>query len=46
MITHYKNATVRIHAPDRTAEEFDTAVKNATFKFLKKVEEKKRKAKK
>ena len=34
----YKNATVRIHFPDRTKEEQTEVIKNATEKFLKKAE--------
>ena len=34
----YKNATVRIHFPDRTKEEQTETIKTATEKFLKKVE--------
>ena len=34
----YKNATIRIHFPDRTKEEQTEKIKAATEKFLKKVE--------
>ena len=34
----YKNATIRIHFPDRTKEEQTETIKTATEKFLKKVE--------
>ena len=34
----YKNATVRIHFPDRTKEEQTERIKTATERFLKKVE--------
>lgn len=34
----YKNATVRIHFPDRTKEEQTEKFKTATEKFLKKAE--------
>ena len=39
----YKNATVRIHFPDRTKEEQTEIIKRATEKFLKKVEAENRK---
>lgn len=34
----YKNATIRIHFPDRTKEEQTEKIKAATEKFLKKAE--------
>ena len=38
VICNYKNNTVRIHFPDRKKEDFDKAMKEATEKFLRKVE--------
>ena len=42
----YKNATIRIHFPDRTKEEQTETIKTATEKFLKKVEMSKREGRK
>ena len=39
----YKNATIRIHFPDRTKEEQTEIIKAATEKFLKKAEMSKKK---
>lgn len=39
----YKNATIRIHFPDRTKEEQTEKIKAATEKFLKKAEISKKK---
>lgn len=38
VICNYKNNMVRIHFPDRKKEDFDKAMKEATEKFLRKVE--------
>lgn len=37
----YKNATIRIHFPERTKEEQTEAIKTATERFLKKAMKKK-----
>ena len=42
----YKNATIRIHFPDRTKEEQTETIKTATEKFLKKAEMSKKKGEK
>ena len=42
----YKNATVRIHFPDRTKEEQTEIIKAATERFLKKVEAAKKEGRK
>ena len=41
----YKNATIRIHFPERTKEEQTEKIKSATEKFLKKAEMSKKKGK-